>query len=426
MRPIALQRAPLRAGENPAAATGGLLASIRRDDGRTATVVVDTAFDVSTLSRGPCPSGPMASDRGSLYRSSLALLDATPGSSAVRAIVRNIDLFDICSGPAGDPSVQPAGALGGTLLGQFSVAFEVPRDPGRPASMTFYDRDPAPGDFLAVAGYAVLKFRGRGGADIIADNGSGNSVRISSTRAILRACVAPRPRGDALELCSVGDAAKKATGVDLSLALATGDGPLVLGEHAWARVAQVLGVPAGAGETHPLSTPHAVVPVAARWVTVPRMALVDREGDKDPGACAQLARGRRIEWVEAHSGQGACFQPCDVSGNLAVSSAAYVELAGTIPVAVVADMTPFLQGLNADYTSGQPSVDGVMGAGALSGTRFEVDYRNSPDQRVILSCLDDTPADACRTAPRCQRLSTDNQVHGCFGLPPTRRSPVCP
>jgi hypothetical protein len=253
-------------------------------------------------------------------------------------------------------------------------------------------------------------------------------VTVLPSRVVLRACAAPRVFSvtEQQELCCTrGTEIGLATGVDLSLVLATGAGPLVLSKAAWARVSGQP-VAAAAMTAAPLLMASWPTPIpVVLWTTIPRFALVDLEAgtSADPGPCVELGRARRIEWMEhdqqAHPDVAACVQPCDTDPretNLAQNSAAYLELGGSIPVAIVEDTEPFLQALRFDIRPEGPEVDGLLGAGALAGTRVELDYLND-GPRAIFSCEADAAPEACHAASHCPRLPDQSQSHFCFGLP---------
>ena len=115
----------------------------------------------------------------------------------------------------------------------------------------------------------------------------------------------------------------------------------------------------------------------------------------DPGPCVELRRAQRIEQVsaqlvkDAQAGVAstACTQPCDNDPrepDKAQNSAAYLELTGQIPVAVIADDELYLQGLRFDVRPEGPELDGVVGAGALGRSRVEIDYLSAPAARDLL------------------------------------------
>ena len=112
----------------------------------------------------------------------------------------------------------------------------------------------------------------------------------------------------------------------------------------------------------------------------------------------------------------------------AANSAAYLEIGGQIPVAVVADDDLFLQGLRFDVLPEGPELDGLVGANALGRSRLELDYPSSPS-RAVFSCETDA-REACWAAARCPQLPDRSSRHYCFGLrrtgcrPAATRTPV--
>jgi hypothetical protein len=257
-----------------------------------------------------------------------------------------------------------------------------------------------------------------------------------ATRIVLRGCAAPRafaPTEDREQCCARGDEIGLATGIDLALLLATGVGPMVLTQSAWARIVAKGVLPAMPAMTRgPLLVATWPTAIDAEWTTLPRFALVDGSeppASGDQGPCVDLARARRIEWTvaqasmqqpfSAHAAVSACTQPCDTdpaSPSESMNSAAYLEVGGDVPVAVVADAEPFLQSLRFDIRPEGPDIDGLVGTAALGAARVEIDYL-SDTPRAILSCELTTPREACYAAARCPRLPSLDYQHLCFGQP---------
>jgi len=220
----------------------------------------------------------------------------------------------------GDANTQVAGILGGDILLNFSVAFALPRDPSdpnQPPTMTIYSNLPASDPDLAANGYAVMRVVLRGSS--VAATASGNGLPgLPSSRVVLRVCANP-PHSlltGSEQTCKTGEVEVQASGTNLLLALSTGHGPLVLSASAWQRPGRP-GAGAtgsrGAGTLLALWSRIRFLRTGRSWS---RLAVVDGDsGDAWPGACAELARGRRIEWTLANQNNGGCFQPCDVSGG---------------------------------------------------------------------------------------------------------------
>lgn len=392
----------------------------------TPLLLVDTGYPLSALHRGPCPA---VTPEPGTFRGDIDLVGAADQGNPVRARFHGITLFDICPGAVGDTATQPVGVLGGDVLSNFSVAFSLPRvanDPNSPTSMTLFDSLPAGEDDLTDEGYSVIHFDLRGGG-ATATSSQASRASLPASRVVLRACgqpVAFSPESE-MQTCGEGEVEVKASGANLLLMLSTGHGPLVLSASAWQRLSGLTAAPE-AGEPM-LYSPLVSDPVPAHWVTVPRLALVDGDTGEDSwhGACAELARARRIEWTTAHLDQpGACFQPCDVSGNKALAAVAYLEIGPDLSAAVVSDTSDLIRGLNQDFPAA-PQVDGIIGAGTLAGTSFEIDYVSNP-ARLVSSCEFGSDRQRCWAPPRCEGLSGKKQKHNCFGLKDRGYAPACP
>jgi hypothetical protein len=450
--PITLDTAP--PGAVGAANAGGLLTLAQVDSlnsGQPFPMSVDTAAEL-TLFDGSADGTPDTMDR------SLEILDVAP-PSAVRARFIGISTLRTPIGSVGDQATHPLGVLGGDLLSAFSIElhFGVP-------SLTFWPYQTADDGALENAGYAVVHFNPFGGGQLTAQGdpdifGLRGPLVVPPTRIVFRACAAPAAfdptTAPILSCCTRADAFSPAsglTGVDLSLLLATGVGPLVLSQSAWTRILPSLPAPPVIVQA-PLfiatAPPATGTPVMQSWTTIPRLALVNQESDAadDAGPCVDLARARRLEQVsfaQANCAAGtctanptsACVQPCDTDPqetDKAQNSAAYLELGGDLPVVIVPDDDPMLQGLRADIRPEGPEIDGLIGAGALGPTRVELDYRSS-SMRAIFSC-DGTPTSnscagtpdrqVCWTAARCPRLPDGDSCHSCFNLPPHTLPKVC-
>jgi hypothetical protein len=428
---------------------GGLVARAVVPGGGPIQMVVDTASPVTILAGTPA---------GTVVPRSLSfdLLDATSSAlTPVRARFRGIGGFNLPLGSEGDAATVVGGVLGGDLLRAFSVDFRfgpacaagagpLPKC----AAMTFWNHQGASNGFLSDAGYAVLRIGLMGGGETGARTspdslGLTAPITLPPTRVVLRACAGPRvfsPDEPREQCCTRGDEITNATGVDLSLVLATGAGPMVLSEDAWARVEASLTArgtaPPALSAAEPLHMASWPAPIPARWSVLPRYALIDLEAGTaaDPGPCVELGRARRIEWVvqkqalafAAGATNAECVQLCDTDraeSGKAQNSAAYIELAGAIPVAVVKDTEAFLQALRFDIRPEGPEVDGLVGAGALDGARLELDYR-SDQPRAIFSCEEEGTA-GCHAAGRCPRLPDHEQEHTCFGHEPHRLPATC-
>jgi len=417
LEPIQLARAPILPG---GPALGGLLANVTTTAG-TQPLIVDSAFPINSLARTGCAGG---ATPGWTYTGKMELRDGS-ATAPVRASFDHVGLFDLCPGSTGDATPKAAGVMGGPLLTNFSVGLVLPRSPIQSASMTLWPGFPGSDYQVAQNGWVSLPFNVRGGA--AAAQGTGEaSLTLPSSRIVLAACAAPRnfSTADPAETCARGEAEVKASGQDLMVAVGTGEGPLILSQSAWSRIAAQLGLARDVGTAGNLYTPFSTTPTPARFLTVPRLAVFQGITDSGwVGPCAELARARRIEWALANQPAGACIQPCDASGSHALATHPYLELGGALDVAVVSETSEVIRSINSDCPP-NPQVDGIIGAGTLAGTRLRLDYTAQPQARVLASCEDGSARDQCWTAPACPGQPASNQV--CFGQPVLSWPNVCP
>ena len=447
--PIPLRWAPLGAGAP--GRPGGLLANAQSpslNSGSPFWMSVDTGSPL-TVSDGS------ADGTHDTVSRNFDILGAPPAADPmrappVRARFRGINMVPVALGAVGDAATRPQAVFGGDLMRGFSVEFRF----GVP-DLTFWPNQRADDGFLEDVGYAVIHFTPFGGGEITAHGsadflGQRGPLNVDPTRIVFRACAAPAAFDPAIPTqeacCDRRDAITHATGAPLSLLLATGVGPLILSRSAWDRVRPQLGLDVPAETPGQLYLAGAATPLSVSWALLPpaaHLALVNQESSAatDAGPCVDLARARRIEWV-AYRQVGnlevaECVQPCDTDPNdtqKAQNSAAYVEVGGVIgneiPVAILPDTDPLLEGLRSDIRPEGPELDGIIGAGVLARTRLEVDYRSS-GMRAIFSCDDTSDRNQCFIGARCPRLPDQTQKHACFGLPlaglPTMcaADPVC-
>ena len=474
--PIAIGRAPLgapamdagfdadqSADSGPPVEAGALVATAELADdptGQSFPMVIDTASPITILA-GASGTTPQTAPAGF----DLLGADGTPGADAssapVRARFRGWDVLQLPLQPIGDGSVLPQGVLGGDLLRSFSVEFRFGMlcPSGGSAlctSITFWSQLGADDGFLEDAGFAVIGFTLFGGGEVTANGdpdflGLRGPLTVPPTRVVLRGCAVPNFFSPAVAAatvqpacCTATDAANQSTGVDLSLLVDTGVGPMVLSASAWARVAGAASSAALGLPPLPVATPVPAPPPlriatwptpidVLLWAELPRYALVNLEAgvNDDPGPCVELARARRTEIVSYDTVMNpslhTCGAPCDLDPNNsgeAQNSAAYLEVGGRIPVAVISDDEPFLQGLRFDVLPEGPEIDGLVGANALGRARMELDYPAS-SPRAVFSCEGDAPRTECWAAARCPQLPDTSSIHYCFGLGPHTLAATC-
>jgi hypothetical protein len=461
--PIALTRAPMGGG---VAGDGALIAMAVSTDAAATPyrMLISTGASV-TLLNGEAPVGTPATEKAGfdLLDAAGAIADSIAGSTtaAVRGQFRGVSVLKLPLQAVGemtcaDPSIpcKPGGVLAGDILRRYSVEMRFgatcPDGTGLCSSMTIWPHLGPDLGFLQDSGFAVIRFALAGGGEVTAEGdpdflGQRGPLVVAPSRIVMRTCAVPNDFSPAtaptpVPACCKETDAESATmksGIDLALVLDTGVGPLVLSEDAWARILPLLGsVPDPTkGELLVATWP---TPIPARWSTIPKYALVDLETGPatDPGPCVELARARRLEQVSYQVVQdamnqvqtAACTQPCDADPrepDKAQNSAAYLEVTGQIPVAIIPNDSPYLQGLRFDLRPEEPEVDGVIGAGALKRSRVEIDYVSSPS-RAVFSCESDAQRADCFAAARCPRLPDASTQHLCFGLPQHGFVPVCP
>jgi hypothetical protein len=349
-------------------------------------IVVDTASPISAIDP---PGG--ATGRTLLGEMRVLRPD---DPNVVRAILHDLyvvqtPLYQVGTGTP----VAVAGVLGGDVLVHYAVRFQYRADT---ATMTFTERDydagkPESDDDLARAGLTVVHSHvlGGGAYDLGGDVESFGGTRIT------------------LPVCAVIDD----RAVELTLLVATGHGPLVLGRAAAERL---LGRDVPDGEVDRLYVPAVAggIAVLERGSLLPpgtsSLALVgDEHGTTSQsrsdfgGPCTQLFRHQTFE---ARSAAGftppadcPTAPPVGPGPNNSPVGAAYVQLCAdaTIGYAVISDDEPLLSSLRAELRPRLAEVDGFAGTEVLKHLVTELNYTNS---RVILSCADDAPS--CLSRPR--------------------------
>jgi hypothetical protein len=415
-RPIGLKRAE----------KGELVVRVNIDGRGPQDALLDTGTPI-TIWNAPLDGG-----LPQIKRRDIQLLGLTQGDP-IRATLRRTQT--VAAPLSALPGmITPVALLGGDLLGNFSVeiGFAGPE-------LVLWAEQQASDGFLSSAGYAVLRLPRRGGGELESKNpegfGPAGPFQYPASLLVLRACGAPASFVKEAPLparCCGDDQRTLASGADLALVLGTGFGPVILSRAAWNRLAASF-------DTPPVMTPGQLVvatsdtPIAAEWTHLPRLALVDRQAEPavDPGPCVELGRARRLEQVAVSQAGNAdhalCALPCDQdprTDHRAQNSAGYLELAGTLPVAIIDDGERLLQTLRAEVHPGAPEIDGILGADALRSARVELDYRNQPS-RAIFSCEASADPNACRAVGSCPRLPEDGQTHSCFGLPAHALPRIC-
>ena len=380
----------------------------------------------------------------------------------LRASFRGWDVIGVPLYPAGDPTFPPQGVLGADLLRGYSVEFRFGAlcaavGSALCSSMTFWGHLDEDASLLEDAGYAVVNFTAFGGGEITAEGnpdflGLRGPLDVPATRVVLRACAVPDAfspitgsprlsRGGLHQRPGGAGAGERRRSVadDRHRRRPPGPERLRLGARRRRRG------PGPAHTDHAASGPRRPAnPGAAATL---RGDLVDADrrsalGDH-PTLRSHQPRGggrqrswslRRARAVAAHGDclvpepdgpatlpVDLCGAPCDVDPNNtgeAANSAAYLELSGQIPVAVISDGDRFLQGLRFDILPEGPELDGLVGANALGRSRLELDYLVVAVARRLL-LRDGRPARGLLGGgPLPPAAGPLVPPHYCFGLGP--------
>lgn len=198
------------------------------------------------------------------------------------------------------------------------------------------------------------------------------------------------------------------------LLVATGLSTTILSESAYQRYAELVDDPAVAppvDELPPISlhisSGTSSSSVSGRLGSVNRMALVG-EGSSIRGPCQELWANHLMASEACYNGVTTC--PCKDNTRFC-STAAAIELATSIQVAVVSDLEPLLQSLRDQLRPQLPELDGLLGVNAMAKLGVDVDY---PNNRVVMRCLD--TAD-CRSRPEVRTRTSLPDILGCPGMP---------
>jgi hypothetical protein len=293
----------------------------------------------------------------------------------------------LCLIGAGDDTVEIGALLGGDILGRASLRIDFGA-----RELRFFPEMAGTEAELTNDCQAVFQSAFAGGGTLLV---GGTEVPYTGRRPVLGACL------DELE-----PPAGVERGTDALLAISTGIGSTVLAASAYDRYAQATGAPAraslAAGTLYLPSGPTEVL-----VAEIGRAALVgslsEDEEDGERGPCRELHLNRLMS-TDACADLASC--PCP-AGAAFCRTAAAVDLAGPIPVAILPDDHPLLQSLRDELRPERPEVDGILGAGALGPLRMDLDY---PNGRLISRCR--SPI-GCTTLPAVRSESSLAALERC-------------
>ena len=327
--------------------------------------------------------------------------------------------------------------------------------------MTFWNHLGEDASLLEDAGYAVVYFTAFGGGEVTADGdpdflGLRGPLDVPATRVVLRTCMVPdafspdkgSPKLSIAACTTPALAIAQASGVDLSLMVDTGVGPLVLSASAWARVvaaaakaqpSPIVLPPVPSSPPSPAPPPLYVAtwpqPIdVLLWAAIPRFALVNLEigPNDDPGPCVELGRARRTEIVSYNrvmpSGARSLWGDLRPRPEQRRRGPEQRRLPGgerrhsggghrrRRAVSAGAAVRRPARGARARRAGRRGRASGAPGWSSTISPRRS---------RAVFSCETDAPRAACWAAARCPQLPDSSSVHYCFGLPPHGLPPTC-
>jgi len=316
--------------------------------------------------------------------------------AACRVGLEPLDGFE-CGSAAGPDTVGYGAILGSDLLAQAALRIDL-RDEAAPKIRYFPDIAGAP-EFHCLTGVAVLETSFAGGATIQIEGGE---VPYAAKRIPINACADYDVFAD-----------DEPSGTDLLLLLSTGLGPSVISETAYARYYQNLNafclrVPDRCGdEPDQLALPLLYSelpaqclhlpsgPTVARVTTMRRVAMTGNSA-RARGPCEERRAARIMNLVGDCSEVTLC--PCeDNKSSCKADATVDLQPADNIPVAVLPDTHPLLQGLREELRPGLAEIDGLLGLDAFHELMLDIDYTGS---RLLVQCGEpSTPRPTCIAYP---------------------------
>jgi hypothetical protein len=267
-----------------------------------------------------------------------------------------------------------------------------------------------------------------GGQIVIAES----TIRFEPTRIVLSTCLgAPPVELDVNERVDFDEeVAIPSGGADAALVLATGLPITVLTRSAYDRTPGHLPIDC-ATESRlylPGGDPDGEL---VKIGFIPHLAITDSPAD-GRGPCVELRAGRIMErcgCLAEDPGRPPCDNPGDAFTTNGAIELGHVEdsqpgvvlpdagvpdagapdctppATPTIPVAVIADTHPLIQGVRAELRPDVAEIDGFLGMSTLFDLAVDIDY---PNARLLFRCLEGTET-TCLTRPSL-RTNKDNRA----------------
>lgn|GEM_PF-5588144 len=330
----------------------------------------------------------------------LSVLDDS-APSVTRFVFHNLETYDMADLTLGvGAGVEAHGIIGTTILSAFSIELAY----GLTPHIVFSDG--IPDDRIQLANECKREFLvdplvgDDCTAEFLTPLLGGGTIRlagedreIAPSRMVVPLCLMPNafdPKAaEALETPTSGQPA--------TALVSTGLGTSIISRSAFERLKDKLTTKTVAESTLHLPTG----PEQIQLATIDRLALVSDE-TPNLGPCAEMARRRRMLVATPET-----LADADQEQN----GAAIASLNKPMTFAVVADESPFLQGIIAELRPQTADIDIVLGGSALQQFQVHLDY---PNERLVLRCdcvsepgerCDQLPNQSCVVFPYCRQES---------------------
>lgn len=375
----------------------------RPTEADTHRFLVATEVPMTTLHRDLAPITTADGSSIGQQRTDLAVVDAVSSLVVGRATFWNLRTLSAAFGSLGPSGAEASysGILGGDVLRQYAVRFQLQADPRCKLpwldlvpswpSITFFREIPDTHKELSNDGFGVILYTIAGGgfAEIQDDQ-----FEFPATRVTVPACVEPAPFDPSVHVDNLEEGIPL-SGVDAQVLIATGTQPILLSESFFERLVAVRSRQDPTWTVSPVSAGISLLEgeVAAQRFPLQRMALVgNRSGGLSP--CGELRRRRWIEYAERCRVDPTCPPISDREWEESVkkkgSGVLEVDVTrGTgseeLTAMVVPDETRLFSGLRAETGSQIPAIDLLVGAAFLKHFELILDYKES---RIVMRCVD--------------------------------------
>ena len=374
------------------------MATVRAGGQQSHRLAIDSGSPLTALSSEKVFGTPSPG----LREIELSILDHS-APSVTRFVFHSLETYDMANLTLGvGNGIDAQGFIGTTILSSFSIELAYGSKPHIVFSDAIPDNrvqlaneckrerllDPLSGD--ACTAEFLTPLLGGGTVRL-----AGEDRELPPSRMVVPVCLMP----DSFDPQSSGALQIPSSGQAATAVIATGLGTSILSRSAYNRLKDKLTT-----KTETTSMLHlGTGPEKVSLITIDRLALVSDE-TPDLGPCGEMARRRRL-LVASQATLGASDQ--DRNG------AALASLNKPVTFAVLADESPFLQGLIAELRPQTADIDLVLGGSALQQFKVHLDY---PNERLVLRChceeedgpCDRLPNQGCVILPYCRQESNSD------------------